>query len=97
MDTDGCVCAVNNNGTRYPRIEMKISPAPMQSQLIGILRRNGFKPQINKMEKGKARVALSGLKKLALWKNEIGFSNQRNELVARSFLNRLGETEKSSL
>lgn len=97
MDTDGCVCAVNNNGIRYPRIEMKISPAPMQHQLIGILRRNGFVPQINRIERGKVRIALSGLKNLALWEKEIGFSNERNKLVALSFLKPQRHREKSGL
>ncbi|MFH0884084.1 MAG: hypothetical protein V1861_00045 [Candidatus Micrarchaeota archaeon] len=86
MDTDGCIAAVDNNGIRYPRIEMKISPSPMQGQLIEILKRNGFRPQINRLERGKVRVALSGMANLAKWSEDIGYSNERNLWVARSFL-----------
>jgi len=86
MDTDGCVAAVNNNGIRYPRIEMKICPSPMQKQLIQILEQNGFEPQINKLDKGKVRVVLAGLRNLWKWNESIGFSNSRNIRVAESFL-----------
>ncbi len=86
MDTDGCICVVNNNGIRYPRIEMKISPSPMQMQLIEILRNNGFEPQINKLERGKVRVVLAGRKNLKTWVSTIGFSNERNIKIADSFL-----------
>ncbi|MEW6721987.1 MAG: hypothetical protein AB1324_01875 [Candidatus Micrarchaeota archaeon] len=89
MDTDGCICVVNNNGIRYPRIEMKICPSPMQEQFIGILIQNGFKPQISKLEKGKVRVTLAGIGNLKRWNELIGFSNERNQKVANSFL---GET-----
>ncbi|MFA4886839.1 MAG: hypothetical protein WC595_01375, partial [Candidatus Nanoarchaeia archaeon] len=30
FDTDGCIVDTNNNGTRYPRVEMKICKSPMQ-------------------------------------------------------------------
>ena len=86
MDTDGCICVVNNNGIRYPRIEMKICPSPMQSQFIQILTKYGFEPQINHLEKGKIRIALCGINKLKRWDSLIGFSNKRNITVARSFL-----------
>ncbi|MEW6748210.1 MAG: hypothetical protein AB1295_00675 [Candidatus Micrarchaeota archaeon] len=95
MDTDGCVCAVNNNGIRYPRIEMKICPSPMQGQLIRAMLRNGFRPQINSLERGKIRVVLAGLKNLALWSRGVGFSNERNLSMAKSFL--IGTTNKASL
>jgi len=86
MDTDGCIAVVNNNGIRYPRIEMKICPSPMQKQLIQILEQNGFEPQINRLERGKARVVLAGLRNLWKWNESIGFSNSRNIRVAESFL-----------
>ncbi len=85
-DTDGCICNVNNNGIRYPRIEMKICPSPMQSQFIQILKNNGFEPQINKLERGKIRIALSGMKKLKKWLDLIGFSNKRNITMAEYFI-----------
>jgi len=85
MDTDGCVCAVMNNGSLYPRIEMKVSPSPMQGQLISILRLHGFDPRVVSMERGKVRIVLSGLDKLARWIRLIGFHNPRNAKAADRF------------
>ena len=42
FDTDGSVVRTNNNGTLYPRLEMKICPSPIQDQFISILRKRGF-------------------------------------------------------
>ena len=58
----------------------------MQKQLIQILEQNGFEPQINRLERGKARVVLAGLRNLWKWNESIGFSNSRNIRVAESFL-----------
>ena len=86
IDTDGCVSNVYNNGIRYPRIELKICPSPMQSQLVNLLDFHGFKPQVTIMCGGEARVAICGLKKLQRWVNKIGFSNKRNLVAAAYFL-----------
>src|SRR3989338_3777370 len=43
FDTDGCVVITNNNGTIYPRLELKIIKSPMRQQVVDILRRNGFR------------------------------------------------------
>lgn len=86
LDTDGCISCVNNNGIRYPRLEMKICPSPMQDQLISILSKYGLDPQVNKLEKGKVRVCLAGVPKLKKWAKLIGFSNPRNQKIADSFL-----------
>ena len=37
FDTDGSVTIFNNNGTKYPRIEIKICPSPSQKQFIRII------------------------------------------------------------
>lgn len=87
FDTDGCISCVNNNGTRYPRLEMKISPSPMQNQLISILSKHGLGPQINRLGKSKVRVCLAGIPKLKKWTKIIKFSNPRNQKIADSFLN----------
>ena len=42
FDTDGCLVTTNNNGTIYPRLEMKISPSPMQKQFMNILKKYKF-------------------------------------------------------
>jgi len=86
MDTDGCITNMNNNGIRYPRIEMKICPSPMQNQIIDILEENGFEPRVNKIGKGKIRIMLAGRRKLRKWQDVIGFSNERNQKVADYFL-----------
>lgn len=86
MDTDGCITNMNNNGIRYPRIEMKICPSPMQSQIIDILEENGFEPRVNNIGNGMIRIMLAGKRKLRKWQDVIGFSNERNQKVADYFL-----------
>jgi len=78
FDTDGCVVLTDNNGTVYPRLEMKICPSPMQKQFIDILKRNNFKFGIYNIGKGKVRIQLNGKKQLKKWKEMIGFNNPRH-------------------
>ncbi|MFA5076862.1 MAG: LAGLIDADG family homing endonuclease [Candidatus Micrarchaeia archaeon] len=85
MDTDGCVTVANNNGIRYPRIEMKICPSPMQKQLILGLRRLGFSPRVYSIGRGKVRVVLAGTANLRKWNERIGFSNAKNISRYESF------------
>lgn len=75
FDTDGSVVLTNNNGTLYPRLEMKISPSPMQQQFIQILQDNGFKFGVYQIGRGKVRVQLNGKGQLTKWRELIGFSN----------------------
>jgi hypothetical protein len=86
MDTDGCITVFDNNGSLYPRIEMKICPSPMQKQLIDILRNSGFQPRINDIGEGKKRIMLAGVRKLRKWHRLIGFSNDRNLIIAKKFI-----------
>jgi len=85
MDTDGCITVFNNNGSIYPRIEMKICPSPMQKQFIRILEKNGFEPRVNNIGNGKKRIMLAGVKKIRQWDRLIGFSNSRNLKIAKKF------------
>ncbi len=78
FDTDGSVVVTNNNGTIYPRLEMKISPSPMQAQFIEILKRHNFHFGIYQIGKGKVRIQLNGKEQLEKWYREIGFSNLRH-------------------
>lgn len=78
FDTDGSVVITNNNGTIYPRLEMKICPSPMQSQFIDILKRSGFRFGVYQIGKGEVRIQLNGKEQLKKWFNEIGFSNQKH-------------------
>jgi len=89
VDTDGCIVVFNNNGTIYPRIEMKVCPSPMQRQFISILEKNGFRPRVNDIGKGKCRIMLSGKKKLMLWNRIIGFSNSRNKKMLGGYLKKI--------
>ncbi|MEF8880864.1 MAG: LAGLIDADG family homing endonuclease [Candidatus Nanohaloarchaea archaeon] len=78
FDTDGSVVLTDNNGTLYPRLEMKISPSPMQNQFESILERNGFKICSYDIGKGKVRIQMNGKTQLKKWMKEIGFSNRKH-------------------
>ena len=78
FDTDGALVTTNNNGTIYPRLEMKVCPSPMQSQFIEILRKYNFKFGAYDIGKGKVRIQLNGKKQLKKWIGLIGFSNKKN-------------------
>jgi len=78
FDTDGCLVTTNNNGIIYPRLEMKISPSPMQKQFINILKKYKFKFGIYDIGKGKVRIQLNGKEQLKKWKKLVGFNNQKH-------------------
>ena len=78
FDTDGSVVLTNNNGTLYPRLEMKISPSPMQNQLIEALERQNFHFGSYDIGKGKVRIQMNGKKQLRKWIQEIGFANKKH-------------------
>lgn len=78
FDTDGSVVLANNNGTIYPRLEMKVCPSPMQKQFIDILKRHKFNFGAYDIGKGKVRIQLNGKKQLKRWKDVIGFKNQKH-------------------
>ncbi|MBR9692868.1 hypothetical protein GOV07_02950 [Candidatus Woesearchaeota archaeon] len=86
FDTDGSVVIANNNGTLYPRLEMKISPSPMQNQLIELLEQCDFRPNAYDIGKGKVRVQMNGKKVLKEWFERIGWSNPKHEQKAHLFL-----------
>ena len=85
FDTDGSVVITNNNGTRYPRLEMKISPSPMQKQLLHLLDLFGFRYKAYAIGKGKVRVQMNGLASLKKWNDQIGFSNEYYQQRCDSF------------
>lgn len=87
FDTDGSLVKANNNGIIYPRLEMKISPAPMQNQFIRILNSLEFNYGVYEIGKGKIRIQLNGKTQLIKWKNEIGFSNAKHERKVKYFFN----------
>jgi len=78
FDTDGSIVTANNNGTLYPRLEMKICPSPMQSQFIDILTKYNFKFGVYDIGNGKIRIQLNGKSQLNQWLNLVGFSNMRH-------------------
>ena len=90
FDTDGCVAIVNNNGTLYPRLEMKICRSPMQSQFIEILERNNFRFGAYVIDNDNIRVQLNGLKELKKWNELVGFSNSKNSERYRKMVARVG-------
>lgn len=85
FDTDGCVVITNNNGTRYPRLEMKICPSPMKEQFIAILDKYQFKFGVYDIGKGKVRIQMNGKEELKRWNKLIGFSNKKHQQKCDSF------------
>ena len=84
-DTDGSVVITNNNGIRYPRIEMKICPSPMQNQFIQILKDLDFRFGVYQIGKGQIRIQINGKNELKKWVDKVGFANQRKLDRANSF------------
>ena len=86
FDTDGSVTIFNNNGTIYPRIEIKICPSPSQKQFIGILNELSFNYKIQELDKKEIRIRISGVKELKKWFEIVGSSNQEYIKRADRFL-----------
>mgnify|MGYP001582797497 CR=1 FL=1 len=86
FDTDGCVAIVNNNGIKYPRIEMKICNSPMQAQYIKILKELNFKFGAYNIGNNAIRIQINGKKELIKWINLVGSSNPRNIERLNKFL-----------
>jgi len=86
FDTDGSVTLFKNNGILYPRIEIKICPSPAQKQFIDILNQLEFNYKIQKLDKGKIRIRISGKNELEKWFRIVGSSNQLYTNRAEPFL-----------
>jgi hypothetical protein len=78
FDTDGSVVITNNNGTIYPRLEMKICPSPMQNQFIKILNNLGFKFGVYQIGNGEIRIQINGKNEFLKWVQKIGFRNPKH-------------------
>jgi len=85
FDTDGCLVRTNNHGNLYPRLEMKISPAPMQNQFINILKKYNFSYGVYQIGRGKVRIQLNGKIQLKKWVDLIGFGNIKHERKSKTF------------
>ncbi len=86
FDTDGSVTVFDNNGTLYPRIEIRICPCPAKNQVIEILNEAGFNYRIQELERGKIKIRISGKEELKKWFNLIGSSNNLYIERAKPFL-----------
>jgi len=86
FDTDGSLVTTNNNGTIYPRLEMKVCPSPMQYQFIDILKKYDFRFGSYNIGKGKVRVQLNGKAQLKKWIDLINFSNEKHTKKINRFL-----------
>ena len=86
FDTDGCLAVTNNNGTIYPRLEIKISPSPMQQQFITIFNKYHFKFGVYNIGNGKIRIQLNGKEQLRKWLTLVGFSNEKHLIKSKQFL-----------
>ncbi|MEF8880672.1 MAG: LAGLIDADG family homing endonuclease [Candidatus Nanohaloarchaea archaeon] len=78
FDTDGSLVLTDNNGTLYPRLEIKISECPMQDQVTELLEEKGFRFGSYDCGNGKIRIQMNGKGQLQKWQEEIGFNNQRH-------------------
>lgn len=89
FDTDGCLVITDNNGTTYPRLELKMIKSPMQRQVIEILKRHGFNLKLYPQDKDSrvVKLQLNGLAQLYRWLSLIGFSNKKHSNKAVRFLN----------
>ncbi len=85
FDTDGSITIFNNNGTVYPRIEIKMCPCPAQKQIMKILDESGFRYRVQHLDRGKIRIRISGKKELKKWINLIGCSNELYLKRAKQF------------
>lgn len=88
FDTDGCLSIYKNNGIIYPRIEIRLCPSPAQSQISGVLDEYKFKYRIQKLERGKTRIRISGKEQLRRWFNLIGSANSVHINKSKEFLDR---------
>ena len=86
FDTDGSVTIFNNNGTIYPRIEIRICPCPAQKQFLEILEALNFNHKIQRLERGKIKIRISGKKELKRWFDVVGSSNKVYINRAKQFL-----------
>lgn len=86
FDTDGSVTIFNNNGKLYPRIEMRICPSPAQNQFIEILKDIRITYKIQKLDKGKIKIRISGRDELKKWFDIVGSSNNLYLERAKPFL-----------
>lgn len=87
FDTDGSVVVTNNNGNLYPRLEIKISPSPMQAQFVTIVKNQGFNYKVQKLDKGKIRIRMTGKNELIRWLEIIGTNNPVHRHKAEKVLN----------
>jgi hypothetical protein len=90
FDTDGSVTIFNNNGAIYPRIEIRICPSPAQNQIINILNENKINYKLQKLERGKIKIRISGKKEIRNWFNIVGSSNRYYIDRAKPFLEEKG-------
>ena len=86
FDTDGSITIFKNNGIIYPRIEIRICPSPAQYQFIDILNKYNFKYKIQRLDKGKIKIRISGENELKNWLEKVGSSNQLYLDRAKRFL-----------
>ena len=78
FDTDGCLVRTNNNGTLYPRLEIKICPSPLQKQIIKVLESYNFRFGVYQIGNGQIRLQINGRLELKKWNKLIGFSNNKH-------------------
>ncbi len=89
FDTDGSLVVTNNNGTIYPRLEMKAMPSPLQKTLPKMLKRKKFRFGVYKIGNGNIRIQMNGKEQLAKWVWEIGLKNPNYIRKGLSYLEKI--------
>ena len=90
FDTDGSIVITNNNGTIYPRLEMKVCPSPMKDSLIKILNRRKFRFGVYSIENNRTRIQMNGYSQLLKWIREIGIKNTNQSNKIKNLIARRG-------
>lgn len=78
FDTDGSVVITNNNGTVYPRLEMKVCPSPMKKSFVDILERLNFRFGCYTIENSRFRIQMNGRVQAYKWLRDVGIRTQYN-------------------
>ena len=90
--TDGCLAMVNNNGVRYPRIEVQLNSFILLNQIKKFLINNGLKGNVYKIN-GKSgtvyRLEFPGKNNLFKFRRKIGFINPKREEKFKNYTSKL--------
>ena len=78
--TDGCLALVNNNGTIYPRIEIRSISFVMLDQVRSLLVEYGMRGNVYNIKKDSSfRLEFPGKSNMDIFRESVGFVNPKHE------------------